>query len=89
MVYEFEKSAGSVLIKNDRFEFDSQLAKSAKVTFWTERATGVNAKFNKVSTYFNYNAKEMFELSPHPEQNHLLALFNPKSSYPFKLGKVS
>ena len=31
----------------------------------------------------------MFELSPHPEGNHLLTLFNPKSSYLFKLRKVS
>jgi hypothetical protein len=57
LIYEFEKTAGSVKILNDQFEFDSQSAQNAKVTFWTEKILGLNSRFGRVSAYFNYNAQ--------------------------------
>lgn len=31
----------------------------------------------------------MFTLSPHPEKNHLISLYNPKKTYTFNLNKIS
>jgi hypothetical protein len=66
LIYEFERTAGNLKMNKDQFEFDSQGAKGAKVMFWTDKISGLNAKFNKVSAHFNYNTQEMFEISPLP-----------------------
>jgi hypothetical protein len=44
-------------VKSDQFEFEPQGAKSAKITFWTDKVNGLTSKFSKVSTHFSYNTE--------------------------------
>ena len=62
---------------------------TSKVTFWTEKIQGGKTNFKRVEASFNYVAKDMFTLSPHPEKNHLISLYNPKKTYTFNLNKIS
>lgn len=89
LVYENEKSAGQIKIFSDKFEFNPTNINSSKVTFWTEKIQGGKSNFKRVLASFNYEAKEMFTLSPHPEKNHLISLYNPKKSYTFIISKIS
>jgi hypothetical protein len=57
LVYESERTGGNLRVKSDQFEFEPQGAKSAKITFWTEKVNGLTSKFSKVSTHFSYKTE--------------------------------